>query len=95
MLSCPVINLARSLFLVRLMSHRANVKHPEPEPEADQPVSNANIDTALKYDKKYARAFREVDTDGDSKISDAEVKALLTKNTCMRDSRKRWHSRTY
>jgi len=67
------------LFLVRLMSHRANVKHPEPEPEADQPVRNANIDTALKYDKKYAKAFREVDTDGDGKISDAEIKALLEK----------------
>ena len=59
------------------MSHRPNAK--QPEPLADQPVSNANIDTALTYDKKYAKAFSEVDTDGDGKISDAEVLALLEK----------------
>lgn len=57
------------------MSHRPNAK----QPEADQAVSNANIEAALHYDKKYTKEFSEVDTDGDGKISDAEVKALLEK----------------
>ena len=58
------------------MSHRPNAKQPE---QPEQPVSNANIDSTLTYDKKNAKAFSEVDTDGDGKISDAEIKALLDK----------------
>jgi hypothetical protein len=44
-----------------------------------KPVGLPNIDNELTYDKSNTKAFSEVDTDGDGKISEAEVKALLEK----------------
>jgi len=44
-----------------------------------KPVGLPNIDNELTYDKSNTKAFSEVDTDGDGKISEAEVEALLEK----------------
>lgn len=47
--------------------------------QRSMPVALPNIDNELTYDKRDAKAFSEVDTNHDGKISDAEVKALLEK----------------